>query len=62
MYPWHTDRIIADIRLRRLLIGMGIRALATLITAFGLLMLQLAGYFGLVRMAPLPQASFGSDG
>jgi hypothetical protein len=62
MHPWRTDRIIADIRLRHLLIGMGIQALAALIAAFGLLMLQLAGYFALVRMAPLLQASFGSDG
>lgn len=50
-----TDRIIADVRLRHLLIGMGMPALAALIAAFGLLMLELAGYFALVRMAPLPK-------
>jgi hypothetical protein len=47
--------IVADIRLRHLLIGMGMPALAALIAAFGLLMLELAGYFALVRMAPLPK-------
>ena len=33
---WRTDRIIADIRLRHLLIGLGLRAFAALIAAFGL--------------------------
>ena len=47
---WRTDRIIADIRMRHLLIGMGMRALAALIAAFGLLMLELAAYFALVQI------------
>ena len=34
---WRADRIIADIRLRHLLIGLGLRAFAALIAAFGLL-------------------------
>ncbi|UPJ64791.1 phage holin family protein [Bradyrhizobium sp. 191] len=47
---WRTDRIIADIRLRHLLIGVGLRAFAALIAAFGLLMLELSAYFALVQL------------
>jgi hypothetical protein len=47
---WRTDRIIADIRLRHLLLGLGLRAFAALIAAFGLLMLELAAYFALVQI------------
>jgi hypothetical protein len=47
---WRTDRIIADIRMRHLLIGFGLRALAALIAAFGLLMLELSAYFALVQI------------
>ena len=46
---WRTDRIIADIRMRQLLVGMGLRAFAALIAAFGLLTLELAAYFALVQ-------------
>jgi hypothetical protein len=47
---WRTDRIIADIKLRHLLMGLGLRAFAALIAAFGLLMLELSAYFALVRI------------
>jgi hypothetical protein len=47
---WRTDRIIADIRLRHMLVGMGLRAFAALIAAFGLLMLELSAYFELVQI------------
>jgi hypothetical protein len=47
---WRTDRIIADIRLRHLLVGLGLRAFAALIAAFGLLMMELAAYFALVQI------------
>jgi hypothetical protein len=47
---WRTDTIIADIRMRHLLVGMGLRALAALIAAFGLLMLELSAYFALVQI------------
>lgn len=47
---WRTDRIIADIRLRHLLMGMGLRAFAALIAAFGLLMLELSAYFALIQV------------
>jgi hypothetical protein len=47
---WRTDRIIAEIRMRRMLVSLGLRAFAALIAAFGLLMLELAGYFALVQI------------
>ncbi len=47
---WRTDRIIADIRLRHLLVGLGLRAFAALIATFGLLMLELSAYFALVQI------------
>ncbi len=47
---WRTDRIIADIRMRHLLVGFGLKAFAALIAAFGLLMLELSAYFALVQV------------
>src|ERR1700732_3564997 len=47
---WRTDRIIADIRMKHMLVGLGLRAFAALIAAFGLLMLELAAYFALVQI------------
>jgi len=47
---WRTDRIIAEIRMRHMLTGLGLRAFAALIAAFGLLMLELAAYFALVQI------------
>jgi hypothetical protein len=47
---WHTDRIITEIRMRHLLIGLGLRAFAALIAAFGMLMLELSAYFALVQI------------
>jgi hypothetical protein len=47
---WRTDRIIADIRMRHLLVGLGLRAFAALIATFGLLMLELSTYFALVQI------------
>jgi hypothetical protein len=47
---WRTDRIIADIRLRHLLWGFGLRALAALLAVFGLLMFELAAYFWLIQI------------
>jgi membrane protein implicated in regulation of membrane protease activity len=47
---WRTDRIIAEIRMRHLLVGLGLRAFAALIAAFGLLMLELSAYFALVQI------------
>ena len=47
---WRTDRIIADIRMRHLLVSLGLRAFAALIAAFGLLLLELSAYFALVQI------------
>lgn len=47
---WRTDRIIAEMRLRHLLVSLGLRAFAALIAAFGLLMFELAAYFALVQV------------
>lgn len=47
---WRTDRIIADIRMRHVLVGLGLRAFGALIAAFGLLMLELSAYFALVQI------------
>ena len=47
---WRTDRIIAEIRMRHMLAGLGLRAFAALIAAFGLLMLELSAYFALVQI------------
>jgi membrane protein implicated in regulation of membrane protease activity len=47
---WRADRIIADIRMRHMLVGLGMRAFAALIAAFGLLMLELSAYFALVQI------------
>lgn len=55
---WRTDRIIADIRLRHLLVGLGLRAFGALIAAFGLLMLELSAYFALVQIwSPIAAAA-----
>ena len=45
---WRTDRIIAEIRMRHILVGL--RAFAALIAAFGLLMLELSAYFALAQV------------
>lgn len=47
---WRADRIIAELRMRHLLVGFGLRAFAGLIAAFGLLMLELSAYFALVQI------------
>ena len=47
---WRTDRIIAEIRMRHMLVGLGLRAFAALIAGFGLLMLELSAYFALVQI------------
>jgi hypothetical protein len=47
---WRTDRIIADIRMRHMLAGLGLKALAALIAGFGLMMLELSAYFALIQV------------
>jgi len=47
---WRADRIIAEIRLRRMLVGVAGKAFAALFAAFGVLMLELASYFALIQI------------
>jgi hypothetical protein len=46
---WRTERIIAELRLKRLLTNLGLQALAALIVACALLLFELAAYFALVQ-------------
>jgi 4-amino-4-deoxy-L-arabinose transferase-like glycosyltransferase len=59
---WRTDRVIAELRMRHLLTGLGLQAFAALIAAFGLLMLELSAYFALVQIwsATLAAAILGA--
>jgi hypothetical protein len=55
---WRADRMIADIRMRHLLVSLGLRAFAALIATFGLLMLELSAYFALVQIwSAIPAAA-----
>jgi hypothetical protein len=47
---WRTDRMMADIKMRRLIGGLGLRAFVALIAALGLLMLELSAYLALVQV------------
>jgi hypothetical protein len=47
---WRADRIIAEIQLRRMVVGLAAKAFAALFAAFGLLMLELAAYFALIQV------------
>jgi len=46
---WRTERIIAELRLKRLLTDLGLQALAAFITACALLSFEIAAYFALVQ-------------
>jgi len=46
---WRTDRIIAELRLKRLLFNLGLQALAALIASCALMLFELAAYFALVQ-------------
>ena len=46
---WRADRIVAEIRLRRMLIGLASSIFATLFATFGVLVLELAAYFALIQ-------------
>lgn len=47
---WRSERIIAEIRLKRLLGSLGLQALAALVLAFALLAFEIAGYFMLIQI------------
>jgi hypothetical protein len=46
---WRSERIIAELRLKRILTNLGLQALAAFITACALLSFELAAYFALVQ-------------
>jgi hypothetical protein len=47
---WRSERVIAELRLRRLLGNLGLQALAALVMAFALLSFEIAAYFALVQL------------
>ena len=47
---WRSERIIAELRLKRLLGSLGLQALAALVLAFALLSFEIAAYFVLVQV------------
>jgi hypothetical protein len=47
---WRTERIIAELRLKRLLTNLGLQALAALVAACALLLFEVAAYLALVPM------------
>jgi hypothetical protein len=47
---WRSERIIAELRLKRLLGNLGLQGLAMLVLAFALLSFEIAAYFLLVQV------------
>lgn len=47
---WRADRIIAEIQMRRMAVGLAAGVFAALFAAFGVMMLELAAYFALVQV------------
>lgn len=47
---WRSERIIAELRLRRLLGSLGLQALAALVLGFALLSFEIAAYFVLITV------------
>ena len=47
---WRTERIIAELRLKRVLGNLGLQAVAALIAAFALLSFELAAYLALIQI------------
>jgi hypothetical protein len=46
---WRSERVIAELRLKRLLGSLGLQALAALMTGFALALFELAAYFALIQ-------------
>lgn len=46
---WRTERIVAELRMKRLLTNLGLQAFAMLIAGCALLLFELAAYFALVQ-------------
>lgn len=48
---WRANTILADLKVRQMLLRSGINAFAALVSAFGLLMAELAAYFALIQIS-----------
>ena len=46
---WRTERIVTELRMKRLLTNLGLQALAVFVAACALLLFELAAYFALVQ-------------
>jgi hypothetical protein len=46
---WRTERMVAELRLKRLLTNIGLQALAVFIAACALFLFELAAYFALIQ-------------
>jgi hypothetical protein len=46
---WRSERMIAELRLKRLLGSLGLQALAALMTGFALALFEVAAYFALIQ-------------
>lgn len=47
---WRSERVIAELRLKRLLGNLGLQALAALVMTFALLSFEIAAYFALIQL------------
>ena len=47
---WRSERVIAELRLKRLLGNLGLQAFAALVLTFALLSFEVAAYFALVQV------------
>lgn len=54
---WRSERIIAELRLKRLLGNFGLQALAALVMVFALLAFEIAAYFALVQVWSTSESS-----
>src|SRR5579863_4499033 len=46
---WRTERVVAELQMKRLLTNLGLQAFAVLIAACALLLFELAAYFAMVQ-------------
>jgi hypothetical protein len=56
---WRSERIIAELRLKRLLGNLGLQALAALVLTFALLAFEIAAYFVLVQVWSVTESAAG---
>ena len=56
---WRSERIIAELRLKRLFGNLGLQALAALVLTFALLAFEIAAYFVLVQVWSVTESAAG---